>query len=156
PPGLPRNPGRPGGLPPRDTGQRRSSMTTTAQNGRPQAKPRTLEEHIAWAMKLAADGGDLRPVVHALLTEKFEMLAALEQVREHQEVLRAEMEALCAPEHYPVIVTALHLEGKPSVEVAGNGGRLRVAVHPDVPLDRIQVGSRGLLSQKRNCLLEVF
>src|SRR5262249_12349967 len=43
-----------------------------------------------------------------------------------------------------------------TVEVAGGCGRLRVAVHPDVPRDRLLVGARGLLSQRRNCLLHVY
>ena len=130
-------------------------MTTTAEDTRAQPKLETLDDYLAWVESLAADGADLQPLVTMLLTEKFETQAALEQVRQDHEALRAEIEALCAPEQYPVVVTAVHLSGRPSVEVAGNGGRLRVAIHPDVPRDRLKVGSRGLLSQKRNCLLEV-
>src|ERR1700722_2583213 len=81
--------------------------------------------------------------------------AALEKVRSNQETLREHIEILCAPEQYPVVITAVQTAGSLSVEVAGNGGRLRVAVHPEVPREALRVGARGLLSQKRNCLLRV-
>src|SRR4029079_3758204 len=104
----------------------RPLMTTTAEQKRTQPKLETLDDYLAWVEARPADGAALQPLVTMLLTEKFETQAALEQVRQHHEVLRAEIEALCAPEQYPVIVTAIHLTGKPSVEVSGNGGRLRV------------------------------
>jgi proteasome-associated ATPase len=131
-------------------------MSTTAEEQQTAPAPETLEDYLAWVETLVADGADLQPLVNRLLQEKFETQAALEQVRQHHEVLRGEIEALCSPEQYPVVITAVHLTGRPTVEVAGNGLRLRVAIHPDVPHERLQVGARGLLSQKRNCLLEVW
>jgi proteasome-associated ATPase len=55
-----------------------------------------------------------------------------------------------------VVITSVHTNGRLSVEVAGCGARLRVAVHPDVPREALRVGAAGLLSQKRNCLLQVL
>jgi proteasome-associated ATPase len=107
---------------------------------------------------LGDEGADLQPLVNMLLEEKFELQAALGQVRERQEELRAELAALCAPEQYLAVLTAVYgLDGPlPSVEVAAGGGaRLRVAVHPDVPRERLKVGARGLLAKARNCLLAV-
>src|SRR5262249_46687137 len=98
-------------------------MTTTAQDARTQPPLDTLDDYLAWVETLAADGDDLQPLVTMLLTEKFQTQEALEKVRQHQQELREEIEALCAPEQYPVVVTAVHLNGRPSVEVAGHGGR---------------------------------
>jgi proteasome-associated ATPase len=132
-------------------------MSTTAEDTRTTPPSlTTLDEYVAWVETLVADGADLQPLVNMLLQEKFETQAALEQVRLHHEELREEIEALCAPEQYPVVITAIHLDGRPTVEVAGNGGRLRVGLHPRVPHDRLEVGARALLSQKRNCLLAVY
>jgi proteasome-associated ATPase len=130
-------------------------MSTTAEANGTTPTLETLEDHLAWVESLVADGADLQPLVTTLLQEKFATAAALEQVRQHHEELRAEIQALCTPEQYPVVITAVHQGGLPTVEVAGCGARLRVAVHPGVPHDRLEVGARGLLSQKRNCLLEV-
>jgi len=135
-------------------------MTTATVNGEaaraaPVKKLETLEDYLAWVEQLANEGADLQPLVNTLLQEKFETAAALEQVRAHQQALREEIEALCMPEQYPVVITAVHTAARLSVEVAGYGGRLRVAVHPEVPRDRLRIGARGLLSQKRNCLLFV-
>jgi proteasome-associated ATPase len=134
-------------------------MSTTATNGEARAEMplETLEDYLAWVELLANDGEDLQPLVTRLVQEKFATQAALEQVRAHQEELRQELAALCAPEQYPVVITSVQDHGRLTVEVAGCGnGRLRVAVHPDVAPDRLRVGARGLLSQKRNCLLYVL
>jgi proteasome-associated ATPase len=134
-------------------------MTTTATGEETRVEPAlsTLEDYLSWVETLVADGADLQPLVNMLLQEKFQNQAALEQVRAHQAALRDQIEALCAPEQYPVVVTAVHATGAGrSVEVAGHGGRLRVAVHPHVRPDSLRVGARGLLSQKRNCLLHVY
>jgi proteasome-associated ATPase len=117
--------------------------------------PRTPEEFQAWVEALIAAGADLRPLVQSLLREKHDLQSALEQVRAHQEQLREEIEALCAPEHYPAVITGIHENGETFVEVAAGGGRLEVAVHPSVPRDQLQVGVRGTLSRTRNCLLKV-
>jgi proteasome-associated ATPase len=131
-------------------------MSTTAEQTRTQPTLETLDDYLAWVETLVADGADLQPLVNMLLQEKFETQAAMEQVRQHHEELRAEIEALCTPEQHPVVITSVHPGGaRPTVEVAGPCGRLRVAIHPDVPRDRLDVGVRGLLSQKRNCLLAV-
>ena len=130
-------------------------MSTTAEDTRTTPALQTLADYLAWVETLVDDGADLQPLVNMLLQEKFETQTALEQVRQHHLELREEIETLCAPEQYPVVITAVHLDGRPTVEVAGNGGRLRVAIHPRVPHDRLEVGARGLLSQKRNCLLAI-
>lgn len=130
-------------------------MTTTAQDTLTRPNLDTLEGYLAWVEQLAEGGADLHALVTSLVTEKFQTQDALEQVRQHQESLRNEIEALCTPEQHPVIITSVHLDGRPTAEVAGPVGRLRVAVHPDVPLDRLAVGTRALISQKRNCLLAV-
>jgi proteasome-associated ATPase len=133
-------------------------MTTTTSNGavEQQRKLETLEEFLAWVEELDTDGADLRPLCETLVREKFQLAGALAQLREFHEALRAEVEALIAPEQYPVVITAVHDGDALTVEVAAGGSRLRVAVHPDVQRESLRVGSRGLLSQKRNCLLEVF
>jgi proteasome-associated ATPase len=132
-------------------------MTTTATKQETRVEPdlNTLEGYLSWVERLVDDGTDLQPLVNMLLQEKFETQTALEKVRAHQEMLRGEIETLCMPEQYPVVITSVNGDSQPTVEVAGNGGRLRVAVHPNVPHTELRVGSRGLLSQKRNCLLRV-
>jgi proteasome-associated ATPase len=122
----------------------------------PPAPPQTPEEYLAWVESLSAAGADLKPLVHGLLKEKFQLQGALEDVREHQEELRQEMAALCAPEHYPAVITGVHPNGQMAVEVAAGGARLQVAVHPDVPPEELRVGARGLLARERNCLLKVY
>jgi proteasome-associated ATPase len=117
--------------------------------------PQTLEEYQVWVDALRAAGVDLGPLVHSLVKEKFDTQAALAEVRERQEALREEIEALCTPEHYPAIITGVHANGRSSVEVASGSMRLRVAVHPDVPMDMLRIGARGLLTKARNCLLHV-
>jgi proteasome-associated ATPase len=132
-------------------------MTTTngTTNGTAAERPlRTLEDHLAWVEELSADGIDLQPLVEMLLREKFELTGALATVRQAQEQLREELDALCTPEQHPAVVTGLHA-GRASVEVALGGARLRVAVHPDVPRDQLRVGARVVLSRARNCLLAV-
>ncbi len=128
------------------------NKTAVPANGTP---PQTLEEHLAWADALRAAGTDLGPLVHTLLREKFTLQEALAEVRSRQEELREEIEALCAPEQYPAVITDVHANGLTAVEVASGGARLRVAVHPSVPAEQLRVGSRGVLSKMRNCLLQV-
>lgn len=137
-------------------------MSTTVSNGKAKTpalmpeKLTTLEEHLAWVGTLNEAGVDLQPVIHALLEEKFQTQEVLAQVRAHQEALREEIEALCSPELYPVVVTGVQEGGRLTVEVAAGGGqRLRVAVHPDVPRDHLRAGARGILGKARNCLLSV-
>jgi proteasome-associated ATPase len=131
------------------------STTTTSTETRVEPALTTLEGYLGWVETLVDDGTELGPLVQMLVREKFQMQEALEKVRANQEVLREHVEALCAPEQYPVVLTAVFTEGPAEVEVSGHGGRLRVAVHPDVPREALRVGARGLLSQKRNCLLRV-
>jgi proteasome-associated ATPase len=119
------------------------------------APPQTLEEYLARIEAMRAAGADLGPLVHSLLREKFTLQEALAEVRARQEELREEIEALCAPEQYPAVITGLHSNGRAAVEVASGGARLRVAVHPSVPAENLRVGARGVLSKMRNCLLQV-
>ena len=131
---------------------------TTATLEQPQAPPRleTLDDYVAWVGQLVDEGDDLQPLVNMLLTEKFETSAAMEQIREHHEEMREYIEILCMPEQHPVVITAVHTSPRLSVEVAGGVGRLRVSVHPEVERASLKVGARGLLSQKKNCLLAVY
>ncbi|HEY7313010.1 MAG TPA: AAA family ATPase [Gemmataceae bacterium] len=133
-------------------------MATTRMGNRANAAtpPRTLEDYQAWVESLRAAGSDLRPLINGLLKEKFELQAALDEVRLHHEALREEMAALCAPAHYPAIITGVHANGRTAVDVAAGEVHLQVAVHPDVPRDELRVGARGLLSRERNCLLKVY
>jgi proteasome-associated ATPase len=120
------------------------------------AAPRTLDEYLAWVAQLSASGASLRPVVDGLVKEKFELLTALQQVREHHEVMREQIAALCEPEQYPSVITGVQHNGRLTVEVASGGARLQVAVHPDVGPEELRVGARGVLSKARNCLLKVY
>lgn len=133
-------------------------MTATLNGEQKHAQPalNTQDEYLAWVDQLVDDGADLQPLVTMLVQEKFATQEALETVRLHQQELREEIEALCAPEQYPVVITGIHETGRFTVEVACAGARLRVAVHPDVPREQLFIGARGLLSQKRNCLLHVY
>jgi proteasome-associated ATPase len=121
----------------------------------PNPPPQTLEEYQAWLEALRTCGADLAPLAHDLIKEKFLMQGALEEVRARQEQLREEIEALCAPEQYPAVITGVHANGRMSVEVASANVRLRVGIHPSVPHDLLRVGARGLLSKARNCLLQI-
>jgi proteasome-associated ATPase len=121
----------------------------------PATPPQTLEDYQAWVEAIRAAGADLGPLVHGLVKEKFETQEKFAEIRAHQEALREEIEALCTPEHYPAVITGIHLNGRKSVEVSSGNMRLRVAVHPEVPIDLLRVGARGLLSKGRNCLLQV-
>jgi proteasome-associated ATPase len=131
-------------------------MAATKTNKPAQANPpQTLEEYQAWVEGLRAAGADLGPLVHGLIKEKFETQERMAEVRAHQEALREEIEALCTPEHYPAVITGIHLNGRAAVEVSSGSARLRVAVHPDIAPDSLRVGARGLLTKGRNCLLHV-
>jgi proteasome-associated ATPase len=115
--------------------------------------PRTLEEHLAWVQALQAAGKSLLPITENLFREKFALVQAVEEIRAHQRQLRDEIETLMEPEQYPAVITGIHLNGSAKVEVHGAGMRLEVAIHPDIPRDRLRVGARGLLSKTRNCLI---
>src|SRR5207248_6469258 len=98
------------------------ARSTTAEaskpaNGQqPQQPPRTLEEHLAWLDGIHAAGVDLKPVAANLFREKFALHGALEQVREHQQQLRHEIETLLEPEHYPAVITGVECNGSLAVE----------------------------------------
>ncbi len=126
-----------------------------SQDQKTEAAPASLDEYLAWVRALAAAGRSLLPVTEATLRERFALQEAVAQLRTHHEALREEVEALCAPERYPAVITGVHRNGELTVEVHGAGQRLRVAVHPDIDPDQLRVGARGLLTKGRNCLLEV-
>ncbi|MGH7169129.1 MAG: AAA family ATPase, partial [Gemmataceae bacterium] len=130
-------------------------MALTKTNHKPTAPPKTLEEYQEWVDSLYAAGANLQPLLHGLLKEKFQLQEALDEVRLHQEELREEMAALCAPPQYPAIITSVAVNGQTTVEVAAGEARLHVAVHPEVRREELRVGARGLLSHERNCLLRV-
>jgi proteasome-associated ATPase len=131
------------------------TLTTNGQATTDGPALETLEQHLEWVARLDDEGADLRPLVEILLREKFELREALEQVRAHQAALREEIEALCAPAFYPAVITAVPGGEAAPVEVASGNMRLQVAVHPNVPRHDLRVGMRGLLSNRRNCLLSV-
>jgi proteasome-associated ATPase len=137
-------------------GEEMALTKINSKSSAPPAPPKTLEEYQAWVESLDDAGADLLPLVHGLLREKFELQASLDEVRLHQEALREEMAALCAPEQYPAVITGVHANSRSAVEVAAGNTRLHVAVHPDVPRDELRVGVRGLLSRESNCLLKVY
>jgi proteasome-associated ATPase len=131
-------------------------MATTRTRTNAAAPPRTLEDYQTWVESLRAAGADLAPLINGLAREKFELQVALDEVRLHHEALREEMTALCAPAHYPAVITGVHANGQTAVDVAAGEMHLQVSVHPDVPRDELRVGIRGLLSRERNCLLKVY
>ncbi len=74
-----------------------------------------------------------------------------------QDALRTKLEALIAPEHYPVTVTGIECNGRLIAEVAGLGNaRVQVGVHPDVDPVELKVGATAIVARERNCLLKVI
>jgi len=91
------------------------------------------------------------------LTNKFQhMDLQVQKLSVAHQTLREKMNALLAHEHYSVVVTDVQRNGSVTAEVAGLGhSRVRVAVHPEVDPETIQVGSTALVARERNCLLAV-
>jgi proteasome ATPase len=91
-----------------------------------------------------------------LLQENGALQARLEEVGNAQEQLREELERLCAPEHYPAVITDVERNGRMRVSMHIQGmSPVRAEVHPDVPIEQIRVGAQGYMSKSRNCLLEI-
>jgi proteasome-associated ATPase len=134
-------------------GNRAESSNQAQQSDR--TAPNTVEGFLQWIEMLNMAGADLRPVAERLAKENFALRAAIEEVRGQQAKLRSELDALCAPEHYPATITRVSRNGQVTAEVFGAGMYLEVPVHPDVPAERLRVGARGLLSKGRNCLVKV-
>jgi proteasome-associated ATPase len=143
---------------------RRKTMAQTRTEARKQqsahpspnsSAPKTLEEHLAWLKEVRASGADLWPLAEGLLQENYALRAAVDQVQEHQQQLRQEIEALTAPEHYPAVITAVHPNGALTAEVHAAGMSLEVAVHPEIAPEKLRVGVCGLVTKSRNCLLKV-
>src|SRR5262249_56402111 len=125
------------------TGEHPMARSTTAEAGKysnGQQPPRTLEEHLSWLDGLHAAGVDLKPVAENLFREKFALQGALDQLRQHQQQLRDEIEALLEPEHYPAVITGIQCNGSLAVEVHAAGMLLEVGVHPEVPQEQLRVG----------------
>src|SRR5688572_18675601 len=101
--------------------------TQTPTNGRPRPakQPRTLEEHLEWVEELSADGADLVPLAHGLLRGKFQLEAALDEVRNVHTDLREQILALTAPQQYPAVITDTGTRGAGTVEVYGAGHLMR-------------------------------
>ncbi len=133
-------------------------MTTqTRENGRAKPKqPQTLEEHLAWVDALEAQGQDLGPLAKGLLEEKFRLETALVEVHKLHAQLRDEIAALTEAPLFPVVITDVATKASRRVEVHGGGMQARVSVHPRVGDEALKVGSHGIVSRERNCLLEVF
>jgi proteasome-associated ATPase len=134
------------------------TTTQTRENGRARAQakqPQTLEEHLEWVEQLGEQGADLAPLAQGLLREKFQLEAALGEVRDIQGELREKLEALTAPQLYPAVITDASTRATGVVEVYGAGMTVKVSVHPDIAEDQLRVGAQGILVRERNCLLEV-
>jgi proteasome-associated ATPase len=117
--------------------------------------PGTLEDRLTLIDRLGSSSSDVRFLAQELARESDGLHQTLDELREIQSQLKDKLNALCAPEHYPAIITAVRNPAERMVEVFGANVFLEVAVHPDVPAERLCVGARGVLSQGRNCLLEV-
>ena len=91
------------------------------------------------------------------LVNKFEVMdQQFQKLSAGQSALREKMNALLAHEHYSVVITGVECNGKVTAEVAGLGhSRIRVAVHPDVDAEQLQVGATALVARERNCVLQV-
>ncbi len=131
------------------------TVTVEREAPKPPAARRTLDESLAVVNELCQRGVSLRPLAEGLLRDKYALESALETVRGRHAELDAKIKSLTAPEHYPAVVTRVHCNGERAAEVYSGGSRLRVAVDPDVPDDRLRVGAAGLLARGRNCLLAV-
>jgi proteasome-associated ATPase len=132
------------------------ATTQTPPNGR--TKPRQLdklEDYLIWVDELNKQGEDLAPLTCGLLEEKFRLQAALDEVRKIHHQLREEIASLTAPPLFPVVITDVSTRASRFVEVFGAGMQARVAVHPDVGEALLLVGSQGIISKDRNCLLAV-
>src|SRR5262245_42971134 len=137
---------------------RPTTEQTKQPNGQPATPPvppRTLEDHLALVDFFHAAGQDLRPFTQNLVREKFTLLEKFNELRQIQQKLREEIVALTEPEHYPAVITDVHLNGSVGVEVFANGSLIEVGIHPDVDPGDLQVGARGTLAKSRNCLLHV-
>lgn len=121
----------------------------------PVKEPETLEDYLEWVTALDAQDMSLLPLAQGLLRDKFRLEAALGEVRSLHSDLRKEIQALTAPQHYPAVITDVRSRDEGFVEVHGAGMHLKVAVHPDIPAEVLQIGSQAILSHERNCLLEV-
>jgi hypothetical protein len=98
----------------------------------------------------------LRSTVESLWSKNQQLEKEFRVITASQEQLRANLESICAPEHYPVVITRVTENGSLRVETAAPGGfRVQVAVHPDIDPSQLAVGRRGFLSRERNCLLHL-
>lgn len=134
------------------------TATRSRENGRvrsPERPPQTLEEHLAWIDELALRGENLVNLTKGLMNEKFQLQGVLEEIRSLHGELREQIQCLTAPPLFPVVITDAANRERRVVEVHGGGGLLKVAVHPDVPEERLKVGAFGVLVKDRNCLLAV-
>lgn len=134
------------------------TMTQTRENGRAKTQPKppqTLDEHLVWVTQLDEQGANLLPLAQGLLRDKFQLEAALTEVRNIQGELRGQLEALMAPQLYPAVITDASTRTTGVVEVYGAGMTVKVAVHPNIPADQLRVGAHGILARERNCLIEV-
>jgi proteasome-associated ATPase len=133
----------------------RTTRTEEEERDLDEVAPQTLEEHLEWVADLSARGVDLRPLAEGLLRDKFSLETALGAVRKKHAELREKIAALTAPQQFPAVITRVEPADDSCVEVYGAGTTLKVAIHPDVDEDELQVGAEGVLSGDRNCLLRV-
>src|SRR5204863_3032215 len=108
-----------------------------------------------WVEQLNEQGMDLLSLTQGLLRDKFQLEAALDEVRNIHGELREKLEALTAPQLYPAVITDASTRTTGTVEVYGAGMTINVAVHPDIAPDQLRVGAHGILARERNCLIEV-
>jgi proteasome-associated ATPase len=102
--------------------------------------------------------GRENPAVQAarLAEENKALRDTLEKVIIKHEELRAELDKLAAPEHYPGVITAVDDRQSLRVEVHVAGmAPVRAEVHPDVDRAKVRVGMVGHLCRARNCLMDI-
>lgn len=114
----------------------------------------TMAERMAFleGLKRGADAGS---AFDELAKENVALHQTLNEAKLLHDQLSEKLDALCAPEQYPAVITAVHGVDSRKVEVFAANFTVEVAVHPDVPEERLRIGARGLLTRERNCLVEV-
>ncbi len=144
-------------------------MTANTQTPEQGAEPITAQENDPGPNGASADDAMLQRILAERrhpgklvkttigLAEQNKVLRhSLNAVQSKQEELRQELQAVCAPEHYPALVTAVEQNGcwRASLHFKGMTP-VRAGVHPDVDPAKLQVGSKVFVNKNRNCVLEV-
>jgi hypothetical protein len=116
----------------------------------------SIDKQLAWIRQHKEHAPELMAFAESQLNECQSLREQHAEMESVLQKLRKEFDSLCAPEWHPVTITYVDRRDELRVEVAGRSvGRLTVAVHPDVPLNKVRVGMCGLLTKQRNCLISV-